>query len=61
MIIFATTYAAWLHNVNTRLLWYCGLTLAELPQVAPALPNWYRLGASAFMVAMGLTTFIEGE
>ncbi len=61
MITFATTYAAWLHNINTRLLWYCGLTLAELPQVAPALRTWYTFGASAFLVAQCLAMFIEGE
>jgi hypothetical protein len=59
MIPFPSTYATWLYNINMRLLLYCGRTLAELPQVAPALPNWYRLGASAFMVAMGISEFLE--
>ena len=55
---FATTYAKWHSDIDTRLLWYCGITLAELPAVSPALPNWYRFGASAFVVAQVLAAFV---
>jgi hypothetical protein len=55
---FATTFDKWRHDIDMRLLWYSGITLCELPAVTPALPNWYRLGASAFMVAQCLATFI---
>ena len=57
---FASTYDSWQHNINTRLLWYVGLTLAELPRVHPALKTWFNGGASAFMVAFCLAAFIDG-
>ena len=57
---FATTFPKWMHDLDMRLLWYCGLTIAELPRVTPALQTWYNGGKSAWLVANCLAAFIEG-
>ena len=58
---FRDPFESWLHGINTRLVWYCGLKLAELPVTAGALNTWYMGGASAWLVGFCLAAFIEGE
>ena len=57
---FPTTFEKWRADIDMRLLWYAGLTLAELPRVHPALETWFQYGASAWLVAFCLAAFIDG-
>jgi len=56
---FPTTFDKWRADIDTRLWWYTGITLAELPRVHGALRTWYDSGRfSAFTVAQCLAACI---